>query len=50
MRYQSNASHGPLSYLSRASGRFRLLAGVTINTAGALLLFVESYRYFNPGL
>ena len=50
MRYRSNASHGPLSFLSRVSGKFRLLAGVAINTAGALLLFVESYRYLNPGL
>lgn len=50
MRRQTNANHGPLPCRASTSGKFRLLAGIAINTAGALLLFAESFRYLNPGL
>lgn len=50
MRRQTNASHPQQPSRASASGKLRLLAGVAINTAGALLLFAESFRYLNPVL
>ena len=50
MRRQTQTSHNQQPCRASASGKFRLLAGVAINTAGAFLLFAESFRYLNPGL
>lgn len=50
MRRQTQTSHYQQPCRASASGKFRLLAGVAINTAGAFLLFAESFRYLNPGL
>ena len=50
MRRPINASHHQQPCRASASGKLRLLAGVAINTAGAFLLFAESFRYLNPGL
>ena len=50
MRRQTQTSHYQQPCRASASGKLRLLAGVAINTAGAFLLFAESFRYLNPGL
>ena len=50
MRRQTQTSHYEQPCRASASGKLRLLAGVAINTAGAFLLFAESFRYLNPGL
>mgnify|MGYP001189191855 FL=1 len=50
MRRQTHISHYQQPCYASASGKLRLLAGVAINTAGAFLLFAESFRYLNPVL